>query len=150
MTDRARGQGQKPREEIGKGNQMTALRFQTGGWHHADTHGLSSGACSIRVVICVDFSSRIVQEFLFTGTFTTYSTRVSIYLRVCHVCTTVSIYLRDISPRIVREPFTTSSTRVSISLRELWPRIVQKFLFTGTFTLYSTEFLYIYVNFRLV
>ena len=39
MTERARGLGRKTREETGKGNQMTALRFQTGGggggdiWH---------------------------------------------------------------------------------------------------------------------
>ena len=30
-TGRARGLHRKTREEIGKGNQMTALRFQTGG-----------------------------------------------------------------------------------------------------------------------
>ena len=30
----AKKQQQKTREEIGKGNQMTALRFQTGGRHH--------------------------------------------------------------------------------------------------------------------
>ena len=29
--ERARGLGRKKQEEIGKGNQMTALRFQTGG-----------------------------------------------------------------------------------------------------------------------
>ena len=29
-TERARGLGRKTREEIGKGIQMTALRFQTG------------------------------------------------------------------------------------------------------------------------
>ena len=29
-TERSRGLGRKTREEIGKGNQMTALRFQTG------------------------------------------------------------------------------------------------------------------------
>jgi len=29
-TERARGLGRKTREEVGKGNQMTALRFQTG------------------------------------------------------------------------------------------------------------------------
>ena len=29
-TERARGLGRKTREELGKGNQMTALRFQTG------------------------------------------------------------------------------------------------------------------------
>ena len=30
-TERTRGLGRKMREEIGKGNQMMALRFQTGG-----------------------------------------------------------------------------------------------------------------------
>ena len=29
-TERAKGLGRKTREETGKGNQMTALRFQTG------------------------------------------------------------------------------------------------------------------------
>ena len=32
-TERARGRGRKTREEIRKGNQMTALRFQTGERH---------------------------------------------------------------------------------------------------------------------
>ena len=31
-TERARGLGRKTREKIGKGNHMTALRFQTGGY----------------------------------------------------------------------------------------------------------------------
>ena len=31
--ERARGLDRKAKEEIGKGNQMTALRFQTGGRH---------------------------------------------------------------------------------------------------------------------
>ena len=33
-TERSRGLGRKTREETGKGNQMTALRFQTGGTSH--------------------------------------------------------------------------------------------------------------------
>ena len=32
-TERAMGVGRRTREEIGKWNQMTALRFQTGGRH---------------------------------------------------------------------------------------------------------------------
>ena len=32
-TEKARGRGTKIKEELGKGNQMTALRFQTGESH---------------------------------------------------------------------------------------------------------------------
>ena len=40
MTERARGLGKKNPEEIGKGNQMTALRFQTGGGHQTSPASL--------------------------------------------------------------------------------------------------------------
>ena len=40
--ERARGVGRRTREEIDKWNQMTALRFQTGGRHQ--TYPASSGA----------------------------------------------------------------------------------------------------------
>ena len=41
MTERTRGLGRKKtREEIGKGNQMTALRFQTGGRHQTSPASL--------------------------------------------------------------------------------------------------------------
>ena len=39
-TERARGRGRKTREEIGKGNQMTALRFQTGERHQTSPASL--------------------------------------------------------------------------------------------------------------
>ena len=37
-TERARGHGRKTREQIGKGKQMTALRFQTGSIIHPSQH----------------------------------------------------------------------------------------------------------------
>ena len=45
-TERVTGLGRRTREEIAKWNQMTALRFQTGGRHQtspASLRGLSSG-----------------------------------------------------------------------------------------------------------
>ena len=39
-TERARGLGRKKTREIGKGNQMTALRFQTRGRHQTSTASL--------------------------------------------------------------------------------------------------------------
>ena len=39
-TERARGLGRKTREEIGKWNQMTAQRFQTGGGHRTSPASL--------------------------------------------------------------------------------------------------------------
>ena len=53
-TERARGLGRKIREEIGKGkgNQMTALRFQTGGRQTYDIPGLLSGdLCSKCIIV---------------------------------------------------------------------------------------------------
>ena len=51
-TERARGLGRKIREEIGKGNPMTALRFQTGGRQTYDIPGLLSGdLCSKCIIV---------------------------------------------------------------------------------------------------
>ena len=43
-TERVIGLGRRTREEIAKWNQMTALRFQTGGGETSDIPGLPSGA----------------------------------------------------------------------------------------------------------
>ena len=42
-TERVTGLGRRTREEIAKWNQMTALRFQTGGGETSDIPGLPSG-----------------------------------------------------------------------------------------------------------
>ena len=38
----------KTREQIGKGNQMTALRFQTGGWHQTSPASLWGGTKALK------------------------------------------------------------------------------------------------------
>ena len=43
QTERVTGLGRRTREEIAKWNQMTALRFQTGGGETSDIPGLPSG-----------------------------------------------------------------------------------------------------------
>ena len=40
QTERAKGRGRKTRDEIVEWNQMTALRFQTGGRHQASLASL--------------------------------------------------------------------------------------------------------------
>ena len=43
-TERVTGLGRRTREEIAKWNQMTALRFQTGGRHQTSPASLRGGA----------------------------------------------------------------------------------------------------------
>ena len=43
MTERVTGLGRRTREEIAKWNQMTALRFQTGGKHQTSPASLQGG-----------------------------------------------------------------------------------------------------------
>ena len=53
-TERVIGLGRKTREEIGKWNQMTALRFQTGGRHQTSLASLQGEFETKKYFCCID------------------------------------------------------------------------------------------------
>ena len=68
-TERVTGLGRRPREEIAKWNQMTALRFQTGGRHQtspASLQGLSLVARGSAVQITLKSSILIILSLTMT------------------------------------------------------------------------------------